>query len=85
MFESYSASGAYEGLKSTDWSYSTLNSADLIYEDGDTAMVDVNFSRFNKNDELISTFALVYLLVRKNDMWKLKAGFAPVATPLATD
>lgn len=38
-------------------------------------MVIVNFSRYNKDDEAISTTAVTYMLVFKDDMWKLKAGF----------
>jgi hypothetical protein len=38
-------------------------------------MVDVNFSRFNAADNPISTTQVVFLLVWKDNAWKLKAGF----------
>ena len=38
-------------------------------------MVHINFSRFNKDDEAISTSDVTYLLVYKNGKWKMKAGF----------
>ena len=38
-------------------------------------MVAINFSRYNTNNEAISTTDVTYMLVFKDDMWKLKAGF----------
>ena len=38
-------------------------------------MVDINFSRYNDDDEVISTTDVVYLLVMRDGMWKVKGGF----------
>ena len=38
-------------------------------------MVDVNFSRYNGDDEVISTTDVVYLLIRRDGAWKVKGGF----------
>ena len=74
-YEKYGDSVDFEGLKAIGWAYSSINNADLIYKDDSSAMVIVNFSRYNKDDEAISTTAVTYMLVFKDGMWKLKAGF----------
>ena len=38
-------------------------------------MVDVNFSRLNKDEEVLSTTNATYLLINKEGKWLLKAGF----------
>ena len=48
---------------------------DRIYSDEVSAMVEINFSRFNAKDEALSTTDAIYLLVYKNDNWLLKGGF----------
>ena len=74
-YDKYGDSVDFEGLKAIGWAYSSINNADLIYKDDSSAMVIVNFSRYNTDDEAISTTAVIYMLVFKDDMWKLKAGF----------
>ena len=39
-------------------------------------MVDINFSRYNTSDEPISTTNVVYILVKRDGVWKLKSGVA---------
>lgn len=73
--EKYGDSVDFDGLKAIGWAYSTINSADLVYKDDASAMVAINFSRYNSNDKPISTTDVIYMLVFKEDMWKLKAGF----------
>ena len=65
----------FEGLKASGWSYSLMHSKELVYSDDLTAAVRVNFSRFNESDEAISTSDVVYLLVRRDEEWKVKGGF----------
>ena len=74
-YEKYGDSVDFDGLRAIGWSYSTINNADLIYKDDASAMVSINFSRYNTDDEAISTTDVTYMLVFKDDMWKLKAGF----------
>ena len=57
--------------------YSSLNSADLVYKDYSSVMVDINFSRYNSSDESLSKTDVTYMLVFKDNMWKLKGGFVP--------
>ena len=65
----------FDGMKASGWSYSRINKNRLIYDDGVTAMVDINFSRFNKDHKPLSTTDVVYLLVMSGDVWKVKGGF----------
>ena len=55
--------------------YSSNNSADLVYKDYSSAMVDINFSRYDSSDESLSKTDVTYMLVFKDNMWKLKGGF----------
>lgn len=64
----------FDGLQSSGWSYSRLHKSELVYEDDLTAMVKVNFSRYDTTDRVISTADVVYLLVLREGVWKVKAG-----------
>ena len=57
--------------------YSSINSADLVYKDYSSVMVDINFSRYNSSDESLSKTDVTYMLVFKDNMWKLKGSFVP--------
>ena len=74
--ENYSDAINFDGLKKEGWAYSEINKSNLLYDDNDTAMVQVNFSRLNSNDEIILTSDVTYLLVNKDGSWKLKGGFS---------
>ena len=73
--EYYGDSVDFEGLKKQGWAYSKINESKLIYSDELSAMVDVNFSRLNKDEEVLSTTNATYLLINKEGKWLLKAGF----------
>jgi len=83
--EKYGDSVDFDGLKAIGWAYSSINSADLVYKDDASAMVSINFSRYNTDDEAISTTAVTYMLVFKDDIWKLKAGFVQGNLSLGID
>jgi len=74
-YDKYGDSVDFEGLEKIGWSYSSILSSELIYKDRSSAMVHINFSRFDKNDEAISTSDVTYLLVFKDGQWKMKSGF----------
>jgi hypothetical protein len=74
-FDSYGDAVDFSGMEASGWAYSELHSNKLIYADESTAMVAVNFSRYNKSNEPIATSNVVYLLVQDSGRWKLKAGF----------
>ena len=74
-YDRYGDGVDFAGLKASGWSYTLINSKELIYADDLTAAVRVNFSRFNESDAVISTTDSVYLLVRRDGEWKVKGGF----------
>jgi len=47
----------------------------LLYADELSAMVEINFSRLNKDGVVLSATDATYLLVYKEGNWLLKAGF----------
>ena len=65
----------FDGMKASGWSYSRIHKNELIYPDDISAMVDINFSRYNDDDEVISTTEVVYLLVMRDGRWRVKGGF----------
>ena len=83
--EKYSDAINFDGLKKEGWAYSEINKSNLLYDDNDTAMVQVNFSRFNSKDEIILTSDVTYLLVNKDGSWKLKGGFSSDLGSLGND
>ena len=74
-YEKYGDSVDFDGLKKQGWAYSKINTSKLVYQDEISAMVDINFSRFNKDDEVISSADVTYLMLRKKYNWKMKAAF----------
>ena len=83
--EKYSDAINFDGLQKEGWAYSQINKSNLLYDDNDTAMVQVNFSRFNSKDEVILTSDVTYLLVNKDGSWKLKGGFSSNLSSLGND
>ena len=83
--EKYSNAINFDGLKKEGWAYSEINKSNLLYDDNDTAMVQVNFSRLNSKDEIILTGDVTYLLVNKDGSWKLKGGFSSNLASLGND
>ena len=65
----------FGGLESSGWAYSRIRQNELVYEDDMTAMVNINFSRYDSADAVISTSDVIYLLVYRDGAWKLKSGF----------
>ena len=65
----------FGGLEASGWAYSRIHQNELVYEDDMTAMVNINFSRYDSADAVISTSDVIYLLVYRDGAWKLKSGF----------
>ena len=83
--EKYSDAINFNGLKRDGWSYSKINTSKVLYDDDDTSMVQVNFSRLDKDNEIILTGDVTYLLVKKDGNWKLKGGYSPNLATLGND
>ena len=65
----------FGGLESSGWAHSRINQNKLVYEDDMTAMVNIDFSRYDSAGAVISTSDVIYLLVYRDGAWKLKSGF----------
>ena len=85
VYDKYGDSVDFVRLRSKGWSYSKINSLELVYEDDKTAMVYMNFSRYSANDEVILTSEVNYLLVNNAYEWKIKGGFAPNKVTVGKD
>ena len=75
----------FDGMKASGWSYSRIHKNELIYQDDISAMVDINFSRYDDSDMPISTTDVVYLLVMREGSWKVKGGFVDGNLTLGRD
>jgi len=85
VYESYGDSVDFNGLRSDGWSYSKVNSLELIYEDPETSMVNMNFSRYDEDDQVILTGSANYFLMNNDGVWKIKGGFAPTKINIGKD
>ena len=74
-WQSYGEALDFEALEESGWAYSRIHQNELVYEDDMTAMVNINFSRYDSTDAVISTSDVIYLLVNRDGAWKLKSGF----------
>ena len=77
VYDKYGDSVDFQALQNNGWSYSKINSLELIYEDSETSMVHMNFSRYGADDQVILTASASYLLMIYDDNWKIKGSFAP--------
>ncbi len=74
-WDSYGEALDFEALEESGWDYSRIHQNELVYEDDMTAMVDVNFSRCDSTDAVITTSDVIYLFVNRDGAWKLKSAF----------
>lgn len=69
----YSEAVDFDAIKKTGWRYSKINSSEILYEDKYSSQVKINFSRFNKSDEILSTNDVIYTLILYNSSWEIKS------------
>lgn len=74
-WQSYGEALDFEALEESGWAYSRIHQNQLVYEDDLTAMVDINFSRYDSTDAVITTSDVIYLLVSRDGAWKIKSAF----------
>jgi len=82
VFDGYGDAINFDGIKRNGWVYTKINEISLVYDDNESAMVTVDFSRMNESDVAYSTTVGTYLLVNNNNSWKLKGAFFPATLPL---
>ncbi len=74
-WDSYGEALDFEAREESGWAYSRIHQIELVYEDDMTAMVDINFSRYDSTDAVITTSDVIYLFVNKDGAWKIKSAF----------
>ena len=74
-WKSYGEALDFEALEESGWAYSRIHQNELVYEDDMTAMVDINFSRYDSTDAVITTSDVIYLFVNRGGAWKIKSAF----------
>ena len=85
VYDKYGDSVDFQALQNNGWSYSKINSLELIYEDSETSIVHMNFSRYGADDQVILTASANYLLLNYDNNWKIKGGFAPTKISIGKD
>ena len=85
VYDKYGDSVDFQALENNGWSYSKINSLELIYEDSETSMVHMNFSRYGADDQVILTASANYLLLNYDNNWKIKGGFVPTKISIGKD
>lgn len=61
----------YEKFKKTGWTYSKINDIKVISESINTAVVVMDFSRFNKNDKEFLRTTMTYSLSKEKGYWQI--------------
>ncbi len=76
VYYKYEDFADFQGLRDSGWSYSKINSTEMIYEDPKTAMINWVFSRYDKDDNSTLTQSADYLLINVDGVWKIKGAFS---------
>lgn len=75
LFDGYGDAINFDEIKKDGWVSTQINQMKLIYEEKQSALISVDFSRMNTSGIEYSTSLGQYLLVRDNNLWKLKGTF----------
>ena len=61
----------YIGLKKTPWKYSKLNHVKVLVEGSNSALVELNFSRYDKDDKEFLRSTGFYVLTKDKGYWQI--------------
>lgn len=61
----------YESLKKTGWKHSKINSVKVLAESANSAMVELDFSRFDKDDKEFYRSVGFYVLTKNIGYWQI--------------
>ena len=61
----------YIGLKKTPWKYSKLNHVKVLVEGANSALVELNFSRYDKDDKEFLRSTGFYVLTKDKGYWQI--------------
>lgn len=77
--EEFAAWIDFDAFAGRDWDHSEWNEIEAIQVAENGANVALTFSRYNADDEVISTFNTLYLVTNENGRWGIRArsSFAP--------
>ena len=75
LFDGYGDAINFDEIKHDGWVSTRINQMKLIYEENASALVSVDFSRMNASGAEYFTNLGQYLLVRYENLWKLKGAF----------
>ena len=75
LFDGYGDAINFDEIKKDGWVSTQINQMKLIYEEKQSALISVDFSRMNTSGIEYSNSLGQYLLVRDNNLWKLKGAF----------
>jgi hypothetical protein len=64
----------YEKLKKAGWAHSKINDIKVIFESINTAVVAMDFSRFDKNDKQYFRTTVAYSLSKERGYWQIISG-----------
>ena len=65
----------FEKLRDSGWIKSTVNEIEVIYATEDKGLVRLNFSRINKDEEVIVTTDGIYTFTKINEKWGIAVLF----------
>ena len=61
----------YVGLKKTPWKYSKLNQVKVLAEGANSALVELDFSRYDKDDKDYFQGVAYYILTKNQGYWQI--------------
>ena len=61
----------YVGLKKTPWKYSKINQVKVLTEGANSALVEMDFSRYDKDDKEFLRSTAYYVLTKNMGYWQI--------------
>ena len=74
----------YQKIESTGWARSVINSSSVPFEDNESAVLKMNFSRLDNQDNLIVRSDVTYLLLKVKGAWKIATVIIPDKVPVSS-
>ena len=75
LFDGYGDAINFDRIKADGWLSTQINELTLTYENNESALVTADFSRINESEVAYSTSLGHYLLIKQDNLWKLKGVF----------
>ena len=75
----------YDRIKATGWRKSIINSSSVPYQDENSAILKMNFSRVNSEGATVVRSDVTYMLIKGQQSWKIAAVIIPGVVPVSSD